>query len=318
MDTDASVLGAVNVLLDLVKASGATMDDRRRRALYAIADYWTTNKDLTKYLEEEGDYSSDGEFFVDSSCIDCDLCRQTAPEVFAREDRAGQSFVAAQPAPAGAHRALMALVTCPTSSIGTRTKQDVRAAARAFPEPLFGDVAFCGYASEASYGAASYLIRRPDGNVLVDSPRFAEILVERIAALGGVRTMVLTHQDDVADHAKFHARFGCERVIHRADVRGDTRACERIIDGDTELAPDLRLLHVPGHTRGSIALLHGDVLFTGDHRAAPGAVAHARVAGGSRRARRLAGAGGLEPRPHDRGRGRGGGVRRSTRSGCTS
>jgi glyoxylase-like metal-dependent hydrolase (beta-lactamase superfamily II)/ferredoxin len=206
-----------------------------------------------------------GEFFVDSSCIDCDLCRQLAPEVFAREGRAGQSFVAAQPTPAGVHRALMALVTCPTSSIGTRIKHDVRAAARAFPEALFGDVAFCGYASEASYGAASYLIRRPDGNVLVDSPRFAAILVERIAALGGVRYLVLTHQDDVADHAKFRARFGCERVIHRADVHGDTRACERIIDGDAELAPDLRLIHVPGHTRGSIALLHGDVLFTGDH-----------------------------------------------------
>jgi hypothetical protein len=59
MDAQAAVLGAVNVLLDLVKASGATMDDRRRRALYAIADYCTMNKDLTKYLEEEGDYSSD-------------------------------------------------------------------------------------------------------------------------------------------------------------------------------------------------------------------------------------------------------------------
>jgi glyoxylase-like metal-dependent hydrolase (beta-lactamase superfamily II)/ferredoxin len=206
-----------------------------------------------------------GDFFVDRSCIDCDLCRQLAPEVFARDDRAAQSFVAAQPTPAGAHRALMALVTCPTSSIGARTRHDARAAARAFPEPLFGDVAFCGYASEASYGAASYLIRRPDGNVLVDSPRFAKILVERIAALGGVRYMVLTHQDDVADHAKFHARFGCERVIHRADVHSATRGCERIIDGDAELAPDLRLIHVPGHTRGSVALLHGDVLFTGDH-----------------------------------------------------
>jgi glyoxylase-like metal-dependent hydrolase (beta-lactamase superfamily II)/ferredoxin len=206
-----------------------------------------------------------GDFFIDSSCIDCDRCRQIAPEVFARDIRAGQSCVAAQPAPAGEHRALMALVTCPTSSIGTRSKHDVREAARAFPEPLFGDVAFCGYASEASFGAASYLIRRPDGNVLVDSPRFAEVLVERIAALGGVRTMVLTHKDDVADHAKFHARFDCERVIHRADVGGDTRACERIVDGDVELAPDLRVIHVPGHTRGSIALLHGDALFTGDH-----------------------------------------------------
>lgn len=206
-----------------------------------------------------------GEFFVDSSCIDCDLCRQIAPAVFARSDRAGQSYVAHQPGSPGEHRALMALVTCPTSSIGTRTKHDARAAARAFPEPVIGDVLFCGYASESSYGAASYLIRRPGGNVLVDSPRFARVLADRIAELGGVRFLVLTHQDDVADHAKFRDRFACERVIHRADLRGGTRDCERIIDGDAELADDLRLIHVPGHTRGSIALLHGEVLFTGDH-----------------------------------------------------
>jgi hypothetical protein len=46
------------VLLDLVKASGIKMVERRRGALHAIADYCTFNKDLTKYLEEEGDYSS--------------------------------------------------------------------------------------------------------------------------------------------------------------------------------------------------------------------------------------------------------------------
>jgi ferredoxin len=62
----------------------------------------------------------DGDFYVDSSCIDCDLCRQLAPAVFARSETAGQSFVRAQPAePPQAHRALMALVTCPTASIGT-------------------------------------------------------------------------------------------------------------------------------------------------------------------------------------------------------
>lgn len=209
--------------------------------------------------------NASGEFFVDRSCIDCDLCRQIAPAVFARSEGAGQSFVARQPGGGEEHRALMALVTCPTSSIGTRTKHDARAAAHAFPEPVIRNVLFCGYASAASNGAASYLIRRPDGNVLVDSPRFAKTLVDRIAELGGVRFLVLTHQDDVADHAKFHARFACERVMHRADVCGTTRDCERIIDGDTDLADDLRLIHVPGHTRGSIALLHGDILFTGDH-----------------------------------------------------
>lgn len=59
IDTQASVVDAVNVLLDLVRASGAEIDESRRLVLYSIADYCTTSKDLTKYLEEEGDYSSD-------------------------------------------------------------------------------------------------------------------------------------------------------------------------------------------------------------------------------------------------------------------
>ena len=57
-DEGACVLGAVNVLLDLVNATQVKMDDRRRLALHSIANYCTFNKDLTKYLEEEGDYSS--------------------------------------------------------------------------------------------------------------------------------------------------------------------------------------------------------------------------------------------------------------------
>lgn len=57
-DDGADVLSAVNVLLDLVRATGAKMIDRRKQALYAIVDYCTFNKDLTRYLEEEGDYSS--------------------------------------------------------------------------------------------------------------------------------------------------------------------------------------------------------------------------------------------------------------------
>ncbi|MDB4960562.1 MAG: Metallo-beta-lactamase superfamily protein [Myxococcales bacterium] len=210
----------------------------------------------------------EGDFFVDSSCIDCDLCRQLARGVFARTDRQAQSFVARQPAnDVDRHRALLALVTCPTSSIGTRRKLETKAAARAFPIPIDGisGVLFCGYASADSYGASSYLIRRPEGNVLVDSPRAASTLIDRVAELGGVEIMVLTHRDDVADHRAWHERFGCTRVIHRADVDAGTRDCERIVDGDVELAPDLRVIAVPGHTRGSIALLHDEILFTGDH-----------------------------------------------------
>ena len=210
-----------------------------------------------------------GDFYVDRSCIDCDLCRQLAPATFARADERDMSFVRAQPRDATErHRALMALVTCPTASIGTARKEGARAAARAFPSPFAGEVLFCGYASADSYGASSWLVRRPGGNVLVDSPRAARVLMDRVAELGGVRWMFLTHCDDVADHRAWRDRFGCERVLHRADLTTDTRDVERILHGDAPVAlePDLLAIPVPGHTRGSAALLVRDTyLFSGDH-----------------------------------------------------
>ena len=81
---------------------------------------------------------------------------------------------------------------------------------RASASMLFRSIAesiyFCGFTAESSFGAWSYLIVRPEsegGNVLIDSPRFATQLAKRIAAMGGVRTMFLTHKDDVADHARW-------------------------------------------------------------------------------------------------------------------
>jgi ferredoxin len=39
----------------------------------------------------------DGKFYVDTQCIDCDLCRETAPENFKREEDEGYSYVYKQP-----------------------------------------------------------------------------------------------------------------------------------------------------------------------------------------------------------------------------
>ena len=39
----------------------------------------------------------EGKYYVDSSCIDCDLCRQTAPENFSRNEDAGYTYVSKQP-----------------------------------------------------------------------------------------------------------------------------------------------------------------------------------------------------------------------------
>jgi glyoxylase-like metal-dependent hydrolase (beta-lactamase superfamily II)/ferredoxin len=208
-----------------------------------------------------------GEFFVDDTCIDCDLCRQIAPTVF-KED-GDHSVVHHQPGSDREQlRAGMALVACPTGSIGTRSKPELTRAVEAFPELVDENVYFCGFASQNSYGAASYFIQRDEGNVLIDSPRFASSLVRQLDRMGGVSMMFLTHRDDVADHQKFHDRFGCRRIIHRADAL--SVPAEQTLKGNEPavLAEDLLAVPVPGHTRGHAVLLYREkFLFTGDHLA---------------------------------------------------
>jgi glyoxylase-like metal-dependent hydrolase (beta-lactamase superfamily II)/ferredoxin len=210
-----------------------------------------------------------GDFFVDDTCIDCDACRIFAPTVFS--DAGDQSFVYHQPETAAELLAAQkALITCPTASIGSIAKHDMRPALQSLPERIDGDVFRCGYASESSFGAISYLIQRAAGNILVDSPRFSGPLVKNIAAMGGASRMLLTHQDDVADHARFAARFGCERVLHRDDVHSGTAAVELQPSGrePIALADDLLMIPTPGHTRGHAVFLYRDrYLFTGDHLA---------------------------------------------------
>lgn len=210
-----------------------------------------------------------GDFYVDRTCIDCDTCRRVEPGVFSAGD--GHSYVGRQPADeTERRRALMALVACPTGSIGTVSRADARAAIAAFPEPVAENVSFCGFTAESSFGAWSYLVERPEGNLLVDSPRAANPLVKAIADRGGVSLLFLTHRDDVADHAAFARKFGCERVLHERDVTAGTRDVERKLSGDdpVTLAPDLVAIPVPGHTRGHAVLLYREeFLFTGDHLA---------------------------------------------------
>ncbi len=212
-----------------------------------------------------------GDFFVDASCIDCDTCSQLAPTIF--RDHGEQCSVYHQPeSEQETQLALMALVACPTGSIGTTEKHDPHIGIDAFPLLIAENVYFCGFTSEASFGAWSYLIRRPEsegGNVLIDSPRFATQLVKQIAAMGGVKRLLLTHKDDVADHERFANKFDCERIMHAAD--GARRlGVERIIDGekDVRLDDDLIAVPTPGHTRGhTVFLYRNKFLFTGDHLA---------------------------------------------------
>jgi glyoxylase-like metal-dependent hydrolase (beta-lactamase superfamily II)/ferredoxin len=212
-----------------------------------------------------------GDFFVDESCIDCDTCSQLAPAVF--RDHGEQCSVYHQPeSEADMRLALMALVACPTGSIGTTETHDARIGIDAFPSLVAENVYFCGFTSESSFGGWSYLVTRPESdgsNLLIDSPRFATQLVKRIEAMGGVRQMLLTHRDDIADHQLFRTKFGCERVMHADD--GALRiGAERIIKGEDpiQLDDDILAIPTPGHTRGHMVFLYKSrFLFTGDHLA---------------------------------------------------
>ena len=48
-------------------------------------------------IDDKTEKNVPGKFYVDCNCIDCDLCRETAPDFFGRDDDEGLSFVCKQP-----------------------------------------------------------------------------------------------------------------------------------------------------------------------------------------------------------------------------
>jgi glyoxylase-like metal-dependent hydrolase (beta-lactamase superfamily II)/ferredoxin len=214
------------------------------------------------------DSNVSGNFFVDATCINCDTCRQLAPLSF--EEIGDYSAVSRQPGDdRQIHQAYQALLACPVGSIGVEhnDKPRLQRAMASFPLRLEDEVYYCGFNSEKSFGANSFFIEHRDGNWLIDSPRYIKHLVEVFERRGGIAHIFLTHKDDVADADKYAAHFGAERIIHRADADA-VPAAERVIDGEETVwaGSEFRIVPVPGHTAGSMALLYRErFLFTGDH-----------------------------------------------------
>jgi len=60
-----------------------------------------------------------GKFYVDRQCIDCDVCRDTSPGNFTRNDENGYSYVYKQPeTPEEIGLCEEALNACPVEAIG--------------------------------------------------------------------------------------------------------------------------------------------------------------------------------------------------------
>ncbi len=145
--------------------------------------------------------NAEGNFFVDSTCIDCNTCRQLAPAIF--EDGGNTSFVRVQPHTLSEIRsATQALLACPTGSIGTRGPNGTSEILADFPLPIEEGVFYCGFNSSKSFGGNSYFIQHPEGNWLVDPTKFLPHLVKSFQEMGGLSFIFLTHRDDVVDASR--------------------------------------------------------------------------------------------------------------------
>ncbi|MHA2099760.1 MAG: MBL fold metallo-hydrolase [Candidatus Kariarchaeaceae archaeon] len=210
--------------------------------------------------------NADGNFYVDSTCINCDTCREVAPSIFDESD--GYSVVIKQPNTE--HEILQtkqALFSCPSGSIGSIKEFDRDEIREKFPLKIDNNVYYNGFNSPKSYGAKSYFINDPEGNWMIDSPKYSKLLVDKIEAFGGLDYIFLTHRDDVANASKFADKFDAKRIIHYYD-RSAQRDAEIKIKGfdSIEIEPNFLVIPTPGHTKGHMVLLYNNkYLFTGDH-----------------------------------------------------
>ncbi len=214
-------------------------------------------------LSERNPGSAPGDWYIDRRCIDCGASRELAPGLIVH--RRGKSVFARQPANEEEERAAWrAVLVCPTASVGTESHRSQPP--DLFPQELAPGLYRCGYNAESSFGAHAYFVKRPEGNLLVDSPRHVKKLVQNLEDLGGVSDILLSHQDDVADAGRYAKHFSARVWIHEDDARAAPYATDLLRGGEpAEIRERLLAIPVPGHTKGSVVyLLEETYLFTGD------------------------------------------------------
>ena len=204
-----------------------------------------------------------GDWYIDRRCINCGASSSVAPDLIIERD--GQRVMARQPVNDEEEIAVWrAALVCPTASI--RREGSPHAPEGLYPHELAPGVYRCGYNARDSYGAHSYFVKRAEGNVLVDSPRYLAKLATWFRDAGGIPDILLTHRDDVADADRYATSFGARVWIHEAD-RDAAPYATHVLRGEepTEIRSGLVAIPVPGHTEGSVVFqLEERYLFTGD------------------------------------------------------
>jgi glyoxylase-like metal-dependent hydrolase (beta-lactamase superfamily II) len=198
-------------------------------------------------------------------CTNCDVARQVAPGLIGEEN--GRSVILRQPVGEAEARAMNAAAhACHVGAI-----QPIGGlpdpAADPYPMPLDDKVYLCGHNSSASAAANSYLLRRPAGLMMIDTPLFSNALAARYETLGTITDVLLTHRDHAPHGQRYADRFGARLWIHEGDLDAAPGA-DQIIRGTepAEIAEGVTVYPLYGHTEGSVVFVADDTYcFSGDN-----------------------------------------------------
>ena len=102
----------------------------------------------------------------------------------------------------------LTLVACRFSiNMRHKDKDELKEAQQGMPIPVPGcdGVYHCGFHAANSFAATSYIIQRPEGNIMVDSPRYNSLLAKNIEELGGIKYIWLSHMCAFLSTLHIHA-----------------------------------------------------------------------------------------------------------------
>jgi len=135
------------------------------------------------------------------------------------------------------------------------------------------DLVGIGVEPAVAIGQRALLVRTPGGNVLWDCvPVLDDAARERIAELGGIAAICMSHPHFYAANVEFAEAFDAAIHVPRADLQWVRRPSDRIVvfDDEAEPVPGVTLARIGGHFDGA-AVLHWPVgsdgrgaLLTGD------------------------------------------------------
>jgi glyoxylase-like metal-dependent hydrolase (beta-lactamase superfamily II) len=130
------------------------------------------------------------------------------------------------------------------------------------------DSVFAFPPNRETIGGTAYLIVENHGNILVDCPAWEDGNRDFIAAMGGIRWLILTNRDGKGRATAAQQQWNCQIVVQEQEAYLLPDCTITSFEKEYTLDGQAQVLWTPGYSPGSACLYHpaaGGILFTGRH-----------------------------------------------------